>query len=253
MKTLLILMIVIFSFGINSLSAQTVNYDIKLSQPDKSGSLKIDVYNAAIKVDGYDGKEVKLTIIDNRKGFNRKNGSAESYFQILEDNNNVSIIKREPTPGQVNGLRLEVLVPESFSVNLSTYFGKVIELSGIDGEVEAKGYFTNLLLNGLKKSVVASTNEGNIIAVFDTIQLPDIHFISNYKGNTEVYFPKNTKATLLIDNYFGNHDGDFKLELDASNENNRKSKFLRRNIGGGGKEITLVNYYGNINVNSRKD
>ncbi|WP_423999070.1 hypothetical protein [Maribacter sp. IgM3_T14_3] len=253
MKTLISLIIVIFSFGINSLSAQTVDYEIKLTQPDRSGTLKIDVYNAAIQVDGYEGKEVKLTIIDNRKGFKRKNGSAESYFRIIEDNNNVSILKRESTPGQVKGLKLEVLVPKSFSVNLSTYFGSVIELSGINGEVEAKGYFTNLLLNGLKKSVVASTNEGNIVVVFDTIQLPDIHFISNYKGNTEVYFPKNTKATLLIDNYFGNYDGDFKLELDASNKNNQKSKFLRRNIGGGGKEITLVNYYGNININSRKD
>jgi hypothetical protein len=244
-----LLIIIILCGWTGPVAAQTNTYDIPLSKPGAPGLLEIDVYNAAIEVEGSDDRHATLTIRDRRTGKDKRFGAPDFLYDVVETNNHITIVNREGSAPRIKGLTLELRVPRNFSVKLSTYFGPSLEVAGLHGELEVEGYFTDLVLKDLQQNVVASTREGKIEANFDRITESSIVFISNYKGNTEIRLPPTTKATLLMDNYFGTFDSDFQLGLDtnpASKDQRAGSKFIRRTVNGGGTEIKLINYFGDI-------
>jgi|GEM_PF-5535214 len=245
MKTFPLLILMLYG-SLSILSGQSNQYDIPLSQTSAAGLLEIDVYNAAIKVEGYDGAVVQLYIHDKRLDKRRK--APDFLYDIVEKDNHITIEARERP--RIKGIRLELKVPRNFSVKLSTYWGPKIEVSGLQGEVEANGHFSDLLLSDLRENVVAATKEGRIQAKFQQLKTDGIVYISNYKGNTELSLPKATKATLLLDNYFGKYDSEFKLALDTRPDKKNSSKFIHRLLNGGGTEVKLINYFGNIKIKS---
>lgn len=230
---------------------QNKKYTINLSKPGTEGILKIDVYNASISVRGYDGENIEFNIIDKRKGKDRGFGNAEAYYNIVEDNNFVIINNRDNSPhGRVKGLSLELKVPKNFSVNLSTYFGPEIQVSEIKGEIEVDGYFTDITVDNAIADVVGSTNHGDIGVTLSKVIESKTYYMSSYKGNVHISLPKDTDATLLIDNYFGKYQSDFQLNLNAK-ATTKTTKFIRRDINGGGPEIQLINYFGDIFIRSK--
>lgn len=245
MKTFHLLILMLYG-ALTSLYAQSNQYDIPLSQPGVAGLLEIDVYNAAIKVEGYDGAVVQLFLIDKRLDKRRK--APDFLYDIVEKDNHITIEARERP--RIKGIRLELKVPRNFSVKLTTYWGPKIEVNGLLGEVEANGHFTDLQLSDLRENVVAATKEGRIISKFQQLKTDGIIYISNYKGNTEVSLPKASKATLLLDNYFGKYDSEVKLTLDTRPNKKNASKFIHRLLNGGGTEVKLINYFGNIKIKS---
>jgi len=224
--------------------AQTVSYDIELSKPGSMGMLKVDVYNASIRVVGAMGGKAKITIIDKRKGKDKNYGPAEFYYEIIEDNNVVTILNRKRK--KIDGLELEISIPQNFSINVSTYFGPKIEVEGIMGEVNVSGYSTDLSLTDLNNSVIANTNHGNVLARIDKFTDTRTYFISSYKGDIEIFLPNNVQATLFMDNGFGNYSSEFELTLDTSKQKNSSTDQVIRKINGGGNELKLINYFGEI-------
>ena len=230
--------------------AQEATYNIPLSNPNKSGALKIDVYNAQIIVKGVDAKEVQLSIVDKRM-FN-KTRSAEFLYDILESDNIITIINKNNSAPRVKGLSLELEVPSNFSVSLKTYFGKKIDVSDVHGDIEIEGYYTDVSVRNISQDAVISTNQGDLQAYFDEILPEGIYFLSNYKGKTEIYLPVRAEATLLMDNHFGNYKSEFNLGLVTDSSNKPAGDFIKRSINGGGVEIKLINYFKNIEIKKNR-
>lgn len=245
MKKFSLLILILYGWY-STLASQSNQYDIPLSSPGEAGLLEIDVYNAGIEVEGYEGAVVQLSIQDKRTKKGRR--TPEFLYDIIEKDNHVSIIAKERP--RIKGIQLVLKVPRNFSTKLTTYWGPAIEVRGLQGEVEANGHFTDLQLFDLRENVVATTKEGRIQARFQKLKADSIIFVSNYNGNTEVSFPRSTKATLLLDNFFGKYDSDFKLTLDTRPDKKNASKFIHRLLNGGGPEVKLINYFGNINIKS---
>jgi len=250
MNIKLIFLFNLWLLAISVTDAQNKNYNLKLSDPSKEGFLKINVRNASIKVEGHDNAHIALSIIDDRKGKDKKFGEAEFFFQITEHNNELTIVNRDRR--KVKGLGLALRVPKDFSINVYTYFGSQIEVSNLDGEIEATGYFTDINIKDIKKSVIANTNHGDINVEIGNISTVSNHFISTYKGDLFVFLPQEAKATLLMDNYFGNYHSDFKLTLNTDKELNARDDFVRRDMNGGGAKIKLINYFGEISILAKK-
>lgn len=224
---------------------QSVHYDIEISEPDTQGILSVDVYNASIEVIGTDKKHVQLDIIDERKGKDKKFGSAEFLYQIHEDKNIVTIINRKSQKKRVEGLTLRFKVPSNFSIKLETYYGKIVSVSGIRGQIEVNGYYTDIIVDNIENNIVASTNDGLLKATFLKILNSGIYYLSNYNGDTEILLPEETKATIYMDNYFGKYKSDFKLTLGTPG-NTLYKKYIVRQLNGGGAKFQLANYYGDI-------
>ena len=235
---------------IGSAVAQTNTYDIPLSNPGEPGLLEIDIYNAAIIVVGNDKEHATLTIRDRRLLKNMRFGAPDFLYDIVETDNHITIVNQGESAPRIKGIALELQVPRNFSVKLSTYFGPSLEVAGLQGELEVEGYFTDLVLKDLQQNVVASTRDGKVEAVFDQVTESSIIFISNYKGDTEIQLPQDTRATLLMDNHFGSFKSDFRLGLDTR-PGRKDSELIRRTVNGGGPEIKLVNYFGDIFIRSR--
>ncbi len=250
MKNQHIISIILIFFGLGVLNAQEQPYTIPLSNPGQPGSLEIDVYNPSITITGHSGNEVELFMNDKRVKTGRQISGPDFLYNIVEKDNNISITKRGGSSPRIRGLTIELKVPHNFDLKVYTYFGPFINISGITGEIEVEGYFTDVQLENLQSNVIASTNQGKLSAKFDRVTEDHIIFISNYKGALEVSFPSNTKATLLMDNHFGKFKSDFKLGLDTRPDKKDEDEFIWRTINGGGTEIKLVNYYKDIFIYS---
>lgn len=246
MKYNYVLVVLLFSVP---LWGQTVAYDIPLSKPGVTGLLHIDVYNASVSVVANHEDKVHLRIVDKRILVDKRIGSAEFLYDISENNNTVTIINRKVS--RIKGLALELSVPANFSANLKTYFGSELIVQGLEGEVEAVGYYTTIKLENLKGSIVASTNQGPMEVILEELKPENTYFLSNYAKNLVLKLPEDAACTLLMDNDFGKFSSDFSLALDTKKRIDNPLNYVRRKINGGGAEIRLVNYFGKILVEKR--
>ncbi|MEL7122853.1 MAG: hypothetical protein AAFO07_25625 [Bacteroidota bacterium] len=243
----LLLNIITLFFFLNSLNAQNADYEIPLSKPSAPGLVKIDVYNAGIRVKAHDYNTVNLRIIDKRGVLTNKKGSPEFHNQILEEDNKILIVNRERS--RMKGLFIELELPRNFSVNLETYFGPMIEVEGLQGEVEVKGYWTDVTLQQLTGNVIASTNIGKMKLELDVVNPSNTYFLSCYKKDLEIFLPAQASAYFVMDNNFGRFDSDFKLQLDTKEL--AKGNYIRRVLNGGGAEMKLINYFGKILIRKK--
>ena len=247
MKTYIFLILGITLF-IGKAKSQDVTYDIPLSKPGEAGKLKINVYNASIKITASAGDKVTLHINDKRFRTGKRK-SAEFYYQILEDNNTITILNRDAS--KTKGLHLELEVPADFSAELATYFGPTLEVYGLNGDVEANGYFTDIQLTKLNGSIIASTNHGKMLVDLEQVYRANTYFLSCYKKDLEILLPKNTSASLHMNNNFGKFESDFPLQLQPNEKTLRNTNYVFRTINGGGAEFKLINYFGKILVRSK--
>lgn len=250
MRTIYLTTSLFFVMCFSQIQAQDQIYRIPLSNPGAPGSLEIDVYNPAITITGYAGDDVELVMTDKRLKAGRRISAPDFLYHIIEEDNKVSITRRNETSPRIKGLALELKVPHQFDLKIYTYFGPFVKISGTTGEIEVEGYFTDLDLQDLQSNVIASTNQGKLSAKFDRISDDSTIFISNYNGPLEISLPAQAKATLLMDNYFGKFKSDFTLGIDTRANKKDEGEFIWRTINGGGAELKLVNYYKDIFIRS---
>ena len=252
MKNRIILLIAAGLLFYNYTSAQTKSYVFELNGPEKDQTLKIDVYNAAIKVSGHKENKVKLTFIDERKGKAKDIGGIEFYYTVFKEDNSITILNRDSHKRRIKGLVLEVKVPEAFSLDLATYFGPQIEIANVNGKIKTKGYFTNITISDIQNQLNVETSKGKVKTIFNTLPDFESNHIENYDGDIEIYLPHNTDATLLMDNHFGNYYSDFDLGINL-NKNTQNHNLISRKINNGGSELRLINYFGKISILSKNN
>jgi DUF4097 and DUF4098 domain-containing protein YvlB len=252
---------------------------VPLSNPGKPGILEVGLTNGAIKVSGYDGKEVIVEAsVPSRKSDesdegdrnrrNDKSGSTEGLKRIsgnsfsleVEENNNSVEIQTDSWKRRID---VTVKVPKNFSLKLSSVNYGVITVEDVNGDMEISSVNGGITLTNVSGSASVNTVNGHITATFKNITRDVPMAFTTLNGNVDVTFPSNVKVSPKIKTDSGDIYTDFDMAMDTSKPKvSQKSSngsfrvtiedWVYGKINGGGPECMFKNMHGNIYIRKAK-
>ncbi|KAI9449257.1 hypothetical protein F5148DRAFT_1291722, partial [Russula earlei] len=157
------------------------------------------------------------------------------------------------------GLLLELKVPQDVKLKVVTTTSAV-EISDLKAEVEVTSTNGAIRLNNISGSVVASTTNGNITASFSSVNPQAPMAFTTFNGHVSVSFPADTKANFKLNSESGEVYTDFDMDIDRTHPQANpvskeqgvykisRSNVIYGKINGGGPEISMKTFRGNIYV-----
>jgi hypothetical protein len=260
------------------------NYSLALSKPGEPVSLEIEVHTGAIYIEGYDGETVEVSakvedITDhhNSKMEKKISGKLDQHYaknkskarsseglksvknnmmqlEIEEEDNEIEISSEYSTKNVI----LHIKVPMRTSLDIELYQGGDVEISNIAGAIEAEAFKGSIIANGVSGPMVAETHNTDIVVSFDKLNQQNPTSLTSHSGNIDISVSKNTAAKINVQSYKGEILSGLATEFNATedvqrNNNGGKQKIviggmMSAEVNGGGQDITLVTYNGNVYV-----
>lgn len=245
---------------------QSREFTIPLSNPNQTGTLRVDLHRGGVIVEGYSGKEVIVTMIpeagddddnnrEDRRGLKRIPNSSMD-FEISESDNVVSI--RGSHKGHTD---FKVKVPRQFSLDLGTHHDGAVKVTNVTGEIEVNAHHDGMELIDVGGTVVADTHHGDIKVTFASVKSGVPMAFSTYHGDVDISFPNNTNATVKMKSDKGDIYTDFDLttnrpetRLESTGGNGKKievSSWIYSDVGSGGAEFMFTTHHGDIILRKR--
>ena len=169
-----------------------------------------------------------------------------------EEGNKVSV-RSGPRP-----VDLTIHVPAASSVWLSTVSGGSIDVEGVTGELELHNTNGSIQVRGARGPVTANTVNGSVEVVLAAGPAPGPMAFSTLNGDVDVTLPSGTGVNLRVRTDHGEIYSDFdvalapeatKVEKGATGRGKYRvsiAKELVGSIGGGGPEVYLKSFNGDI-------
>jgi hypothetical protein len=179
-------------------------------------------------------------------------------LEVTENNNQVTV-KSNSWSHKIN---LEIEIPNGTDLELHTYNGGDLMVSNVQGELALTNYNGEITALNISGSVVASTYNGEIKATFDKVTEGTPMSYSTYNGDIDLTLPANAKATLKMKTEQGEIFTGFDIKLTSSGPVQMKDSkagvykvvvddWKRGEINGGGPDITIKNYNGDIVIRKK--
>jgi DUF4097 and DUF4098 domain-containing protein YvlB len=225
------------------------------------GSILVKVHagNDVVVEGGGKAIERKREVPEAAKGVRRLN-TRTTNLSMEEDGNVVSISANWKNRSEV----LVVLVPKKTSLKLGTTNGRLIQVDGVEGDMELNAVNGNIVLNDVSGSVVAHALNGKLTAKFVQVSPEKPMSFSSMNGTIDVTFPPTLKANLKIQSYNGDVFTDFDVQMKPTTVQVEKSgPMTGKGEGGrnriatesvamgtiqGGAEYSFKNFNGNIYI-----
>ena len=267
--------------------AQPQRVTIPLSNPDRPGSLQIDIVMGSITVKSTNRRDM---VIEARGGSvvgRQRNRRAQDEppppglrrltqnapFTVEEDRNEVSVEVDAPT----RSIDFTIEVPLRTNLDVETVMGSVT-VEGVEGELEIESVNGAVTLTNVGGSVVAHTVNGKLLATIARATAQQPMAFTSLNGSVDVTLPANVKANLKLRSDQGDVYTDFDLQQvrqDAANPNpnpnpnvdidrNRGRRDVNRqrrveidnaiygSINGGGPDFEMRTFNGNVYVRKGK-
>ncbi len=225
--------------------AKSERITVPFSNPGKPGRVEISTMRGAIKVIGYEGKDVVVEAVQREQVVGSKGkgefdiplppeppapwhnarGSKEEVKEkaaglkkiptenlglSAEEDNNVVTIETESWKMAAD---LTVRVPFNTSLNLETQMGGGIEVENVSGEIEAEALNGPVTLTNVSGSVTANTLNGELKVVLLKVASDKPMSFSTMNGDIDVTLPAETKANVLLKTQRGEVYSDFDIAL----------------------------------------
>ena len=239
---------------------------VPLTDPARPATVKVSLMNGGITVKAYDGRDVVVearprdTERPAREGTMRRIPINITGLSVEEENNVVDVSTRAG-----NASDISILVPPRTSLHLSTINDGDIVVSGVDGEIDVSDVNGSVTLNHVSGTAVAHALNGNVKVTFDRVNPQKPMAFSSLNGDVDVTFPADLKATVSIAVERGDVFSDFDLQLEARAADSvptgkreggkyrvRFDKSVHGTINGGGQQIQLKNFNGNVYIRKTK-
>jgi hypothetical protein len=258
----------------------TNEFTVPLSDPAKRMKLKAHINYGSVVVKGTARKDVLVKYKagedgecdecnDDDKAHDKhaKSKSKDGLKRIggggmdLEVVENANFVKVSSESWN-NKLDLEIEIPSGADIEVSTYNDGDLMITNVQGEVELTNYNGEITALNISGSVVATTFNGEIKVTFDKVADGSPMSFSTYNGDIDLTFPSTLKATLKMKTEQGEIFTGFDVKLTSTGPVQQKNKdsgvyrvtiddWKRAEINGGGPEITLKNYNGDIYVRKK--
>ncbi|MBL7845878.1 MAG: DUF4097 family beta strand repeat protein [Cyclobacteriaceae bacterium] len=280
----LFLLIFLLAIGVTFAFGQAANneFTIPLSDPAKRGKLKAHLNYGSITVKGTARKDVLVRYKEeadkdddhdedhDRDKHKDKDGGSTSRDGLkriggggleLEASENGNLVKVSSGSWNVK-TNLEIEVPSGMDLNVSTYNDGDLMITNIQGEVELTNYNGEITALNISGSVVATTYNGDVRVTFDKVTEGKPMSYSTYNGDVDLTFPAATKATFKMKTEAGDIYTGFDMNITSSGpvkQQDPKSgafklkidEWKRGDINGGGPEITMKNYNGDLYIRKK--
>jgi hypothetical protein len=240
-----------------------------LSDPGRPAILQIRLFSGDIDVRAYDGNEIVVVTdapVRNAQGEEppRADGlkriqTSNSSVTVEEDNNTVSV-NMEFSP---NGADVEVQVPRRTSVRANLVNGGDITINGVTGEHELTNVNGDVEATDISGAAVLNSTNGDVHATFVEVDSTKRMSFTSFNGDVDVTLPARLAADLIV----GSQQGDVFTDFDVVEEQNepvvdrdgdgrgryrvRVKQQSRYAIGGGGPEIQLRTFNGDVMIRKR--
>ena len=265
MKLKNIFVIILFFLGnITATFAQNFEeINIPLSNPDAKGFLKVEIHKGPITIIGTNRKDVLVRYASLEKEKKSKLEQASNGLkrisvssidlEISESDNRIKINSEDWS----KGLILEIEVPKTIDLKIGSYNQGDLIIDNIAGTLELVSYNGSITATHISGSIIADTYNGKITASFDKVQADEPMAFTNYNHGLDLTFPADIKATFKINNKRGEIYTGFDMAMEKQKIEKKKSKksfkiqvgkWVVGKINGGGAEITLKNYNGDIYI-----
>jgi hypothetical protein len=267
-KRSLILIITLASVGLQTIIptaawAQNPNeFTVPLSDPAKRGKLRAHINYGSITVKGTGRKDVLIKYTADQDEDDKKNDTKDGLkriggggmdLEVIENGNTVKV----SSDSWNNKLNLEIEVPSGMDLEVKTYNDGDLMVTNVQGEVALTNYNGEITALNISGSVVATTYNGGIKVTFDKVTEGTPMSYSTYNGDIDLTFPGTLKATMKMKTEQGDIYSGFDVAFQTSGPVQKKDtksgvykvvidEWKRGDINGGGPEITMKNYNGDI-------
>jgi len=202
---------------------------VHLSQPGKVFTLNVNIGRAAIRVSGYDGKDVVME------------ASAEG-ITAQEKNNEVTVT----SSNRKVAVTLNIKVPKTAGIfKLSSLNGGTIMANDVTGNLELQNKSGGISALNISGTVIAGTLSGNVMVSFKQVDPGTPMAFSTVSGAIDITFPASLNANLKIRSDIGKVYSEFPLTDDLADWRYAKA-------GSGGPEMLIKNTNGNIHIYKRE-
>ncbi len=246
-------------------SGSTETLTVPLSSPGKEYTLKVHLVSGAIKVTGYDGKDVIINVTprdgDEEERDRSVNGmkriSTHGSYEVTakEADNTVTVNTGNPN----KAIDLELKVPQDVKLKAGTVNDGEVTVENLRGELEVNNVNDKITLTNISGSVVANTVNGDVEVTFKTIDPKAPMAFSTLNGDINVTLPAETKANLKLKSDNGDVFSDFDIDIDKTPSKIdkvtepglykiKKDDWVFGKINGGGPEMMMKNMQGDIYV-----
>jgi len=235
---------------------------VPLTDPSRPVTLSASLLAGSITVKTHDGKDIIIEAHarggekETTKNGMRRIPMTSSGVSAEEQDNNVRISSESYN----HAVDMTVSVPLRTSVKLKSVNDGNLTVTGVEGDVEMDNVNGNVTVKDVSGSVVAHALNGNVKVTFIKMNTQKPMSFSSFNGDVDVTFPADLKATLNIRDDQGEVYSDFDFTIlpnkstpEVEDGRGKGGKFrvkidknVRGTINGGGQEIQLKNFNGNI-------
>lgn len=257
-------------------SAQVRSEDrvtIAFSDPSRPGSVRVGALHASIHVAGYDGKEVVVNARHREAAGSEEVRSQPSHrltpifagLTIKEAENVMSISGAPRRP-----VDLTIHVPTNTALKVIGVTEGDITIGNLAGEIEIETTNGNVILTKIAGPVAAYSENGNVRASFVRVDAEKPISLSSLNGDIALELPGDVRATLRMQTEKGKVGSDFDMQFRASVQPKleqvrepagrgvrlkyhvKVERSLNATLNGGGTEIYLRSFKGDINIHRAK-
>jgi hypothetical protein len=237
---------------------------VPLTDPARPPNLNLQLVEGGITVRGSNRRDV-LVIARDRRENQRNEGRGGTglrqlaqppVFTVTEERNRILFVLQ--TPNRV--IDFEIQVPSRTDLKLGTANNGGIVVEGVEGELEINNPNGPITLNGVGGSIVANTVDGHVRATITSVSTQRPMAFTSLNGHVDVTFPASLRANLKLRSDHGNVLTDFDvtpLQPRTTIEDTRReggrfrieiNRFIYGAVNGGGPEIELRTFNGNVYV-----
>jgi DUF4097 and DUF4098 domain-containing protein YvlB len=289
-KKVLVLGLVLVTIGLVLITssvtwAQGANeFVIPLSDPAKRGKLKAHLNYGSITVKGTARKDVlvkyqtedeedrerrgfHIDVNINNNGKHKDDKSKDGLKRVsgggmdLEASESNNYVKVQSNSWN-NKMNLEIEVPSGFDLEVHTYNDGDLMITNMQGELDLKNYNGEITALNVSGSVVATTYNGEIKVTFDKVTEGTPMSYSTYNGDIDLTFPQTLKASFKMKTEQGEIYTGFDMNIVNSGPVQQKDtksgtykviidNWKKGEVNGGGPEITMKNYNGDIYIRKK--
>ena len=242
---------------------------VPLSDPSRPVKLAIALFSGDINVEGYDGNEVVIVADAPIRGEDdaeppRADGlrriQSSSVGLTVEESDNAVTVRMDFSPKNAD---IEVRVPRRTSVSASLVNGGDVMVASVTGEHELSNVNGDVIATDITGSAVINATNGDVRATFVSVDTAKPMSFVSFNGDVDVTLPGNLAADLIVASQQGDVYTDFDVvaETDPPNVQRsggpggryqwRMSQQTRYAIGGGGPDIQLRTFNGDVMIRLR--
>ncbi|HEV8629499.1 MAG TPA: DUF4097 family beta strand repeat-containing protein [Thermoanaerobaculia bacterium] len=241
-------------------------YVVPLSKPGQPVHLTVGLVSGSISVQPGDANQVVVEVVgdtDSDDGHPAKPPHGASGMRRLPNRSLGLVVEEEANKvgvsmgGMPSDVTLRIQVPRQTSVALSTVNDGDIHVEGLEGTLELSNVNGEITAKGVAGSVVAHTTNGDVKVTMTRVDPKAALAFASFNGDVDVSLPASFRGDLRIRSDNGKIYTDFDVQLSdqpARVEQKRNGgryrleveQEVRGTIGGGGPEIQLRTFNGDI-------